>query len=135
MSGQDQRQSIQERITDRLGAQGWFREAAAEKFDWPDFAFDNGRARMEFFYSAADDWVRLGILTDSQEGYLQVRFGEHLEALLDAVIAVQQELAPDCWDAFIEILLAVPLEVYAITGEDESDLVKLHSSGSFRAMG
>jgi hypothetical protein len=127
VSGQDQPQSTQQRITDRLRAHGWSREAAAERFDWPDFEFDNRRASVEFFYSAADGWVRLGLLTEDQEGYLQVDFGEELDAFLDAVIAAQDKLDVDYWDTFIENLLTIPLRVYAITGEDEGDLVKLRN--------
>ncbi|MFC4005742.1 hypothetical protein ACFOY2_00810 [Nonomuraea purpurea] len=123
----DQEDRTQQRITERLKEKGWVREPAAERFDWPDFAFDNTRANLEFFYSAADDWVCLGLLTQDQEGHLRVHFGDEIDSLLDAVIAAQQQLDADHWDAFIEILLAIPLQVYAITGEDEDDVVELRS--------
>ncbi|GAA4635236.1 hypothetical protein GCM10023196_079890 [Actinoallomurus vinaceus] len=126
MRDKEERAQTKKRITNRLKEVGWSREPAAEKFDWPDFGFNNGQANLEFFYDAADDWVCLGLLTKDQEGQLRIHFGGDVDPLLDAVISAQQRLA-DYWDIFIEILLAIPLRVYAVTGEDEGDLVELRS--------
>ncbi|WP_031526027.1 hypothetical protein [Streptomyces sp. NRRL F-5123] len=127
-----QARETRDRITRRLKDEGWTREAAAEKFNWPDFEFTNDNAKLEFFYSAADDWVHLGMLTDDLEGYLRIHFGNDVGPLLDAVVSSQSRLSPDHWDAFIETLLAIPLRVYAVHGEDEEDVVELkrRASGS-----
>jgi hypothetical protein len=125
-----QARETRDRITRRLKGEGWTREAAAEKFNWPDFEFNNDRAKLEFFYSAADNWVHVGMLTADLEGYLRVHFGDDVDPLLDAVVSAQSQLSPDYWDNFIDILLAIPLRVYAVHGEDEEDVVELKSRTS-----
>ncbi|MEV3927418.1 hypothetical protein [Actinomadura coerulea] len=123
----DQVKRTRGRITNRLKKEGWYREAAAEKFNWPDYEFISEQAKLEFFYSAADGWVHFGLLTEDEEGYLRIHFGDDVDPLLDAVIGAQQRLSPEYWDTFIEILLAIPLRVYAVHGEDEEDVVELRS--------
>ncbi|GAA1662403.1 hypothetical protein GCM10009765_09810 [Fodinicola feengrottensis] len=117
-------------ITDRLKAAGWSREESAENLDWPDFAFENDDADLEFSYTPGDDWVRLGLLTEENEGYLKIDFDSKLDALLDAVVAVQEKLNADYWDQFIDELLAIPVRVYAVGGDDGDELTELTMTSS-----
>jgi hypothetical protein len=118
-------------ITDRLKAAGWTRGASAEQLDWPTFEHENEQAELIAEYIPDEDWIRVGLLTDDQEGNLKIDFGDRLESVLDLLVERQDTLGADSWFRFIEDLLALRLRVYAITGEDGDELVELDAS-SFR---
>ncbi|MFC9858483.1 MULTISPECIES: hypothetical protein [unclassified Streptomyces] len=118
-----------QKITERLEGAGWSREPATARLNWPEFGFKNGKAELEFLYSRRNNWVRLGLLTESEEGYLQVHFGQALNEFLDVLVSAQDDLDGSGWSDFIEKLLKIPVKVYAITGENEDDLVELRTMG------
>lgn len=122
---QDEVEDLIDKITVRLKDAGWTRDEDAEEGEWPEFEFDNGMAVVEFLYPPGEDWVRIGLVAEENEGYLKVPIEGKLDALLDVVTAAQGKLSADHWEVFIDDLLAVPLRVFALTGEDGDDVVEL----------
>ena len=116
---------LQRRITLTLKAAGWTREDAAEALDWPDFAFPNPHGRVELLYPPDEDWLRLGFLSETQQGYLKVEIGEQLSAVLGVITSMQNDISGDTWERLIDDLLAIPTRVYALQGEDGDDVVEL----------
>src|SRR3954454_9207110 len=102
-------------VTDRLKAAGWDRDPAAEKLNWPTFQHANEQAELVTEYIPGEDWIRIGLLTDEQEGNLKIEFGDRLESVLDLLVERQDALGPDTWFAFIDDLLALGIRIYAIT--------------------
>ncbi|MFJ6609908.1 hypothetical protein ACIQPT_06470 [Streptomyces sp. NPDC091289] len=125
MTKSDEQMDPRNLITERLKRAEWSRDPAAEGLDWPEFSFNNGKIDLEFLYFPPRGWIRLGLLTEQEEGYLQIHCGQNIDHFLEILVTTQNELDADSWDSFINTLLRFRFRVYAITGEGEDDLVEL----------
>jgi len=118
---EDESEATISRLSERLEAADWGGTVA----DDASFAVDTGLAELDVVYARRRPYLTFGMHTEDEEGFLQVFFGQRLDAVLDVILDGQDNLDAESWNDFIERLLATGVQVFSVqdyTGADAKEL-------------